>query len=309
MPAGHGHAVAQMVNLELKLNMLLNRSEAQFKAQLFEAALRAADHFDRGEAKSAARALLYAASVTRQTVEQDSNLQKAVDEKLWGSIRTILKHFRLPSTQEQEEQICESCQHHNIEGLVARGDWRKLLCELVRLLEKAIAIALRDGEEEDRRCMQGTPYSQGAASPCAHAMSPSQGSGLFAQASPSVCSGLFVSTPIPERHTTPLRPRGLQELATPSQPTSSMPTPGSGIDSEEEDNSVASSGKGQEEDCDENEEVGDLQGDLHPHTVNTYGGEVFLACAVLLVVFVGCAVSAGLLAVIGFLPALPVMEA
>jgi len=276
---------------------------------LSEAALRAADHFERGEARPATRALLYAASLVRQTVEEDWSLQTAVDQKLLSRIRKVLKHFRVPNTEGQEWQICKSCQDHNIEGLVANGDWRSLLCEVVKLLEKAIMMQndwselVQDGGEDDSLCAQDTPSSQGSpyiqASPCAQA-SPD------APASPSVCSGLFVGTPTPVRRTSRRT----------SWPTKSTPgplcTPGSdgeGSESEEGD-SVASSSESMEEDGDEIEgagEDGDLQGDLKPYTSSSCGGEIFLACAVLLVVFAGCVVSAGLLATV--LPALPAVEA
>lgn len=299
MPAGHGHTVAQMVNLELKVNMLLKRSEAQFKSQLTEAALRAADHFERGEARCAIRALLYAASLVRQTVEEDWNLRPAVDQKLWSRIHTILQRFRMPSTQAEEVQICKSCRDHNIEGLVANGDWRRLLCDIVKLLERA--MVQQDGKTDDNCYSQGTPCSQSSASPQAS---------TFPEASPGACSGLFVSTPTPSSLATPLRPRG-RMLRSPSQRASSIPTPGSaveGMESEEEGNSVASSEQNIEEDGDAHEgtmEVGDLQYDPRLYNVKDCGWEVFLVCAVLLVVFAGCSVSAGLLAAIGFLPALP----
>merc|ERR1711956_84549 len=114
---------------------------------------------------------------------EDWSLQTAVDQKLLSRIRKVLKHFRVPNTEGQEWQICKSCQDRNIEGLVANGDWSKLV---------------QDGGEDDSLCTQDTPSSQGSpyiqASPCAQA-SPD------APASPSVCSGLFVGTPTPVRRT------------------------------------------------------------------------------------------------------------
>merc|ERR1719183_1512473 len=79
--AGGGFEISQLVNLELKLNMLLSRSEGMFKEHLATAALDAAERWDRGDLGGARAALLRGLCRAREVAEDDSVLISLLPEE------------------------------------------------------------------------------------------------------------------------------------------------------------------------------------------------------------------------------------
>jgi len=134
-PAGQGHVVQQMVNLELKLNISLKRSEASMKQQLAAAALDACEHFEGGSSRSAARALLRGLCLVRDLSEDDRLLAALLGSSgsaLLQRARTVLRGFQLPAgkTTQPPRSVTDA-----LVGLVAIGNWEAVTDSMVCLLE------------------------------------------------------------------------------------------------------------------------------------------------------------------------------
>lgn len=128
-PAGAAHTVAQMGNLELKLNILLKRSEATFKHDLAAAALSAAACLEREEARGAAAALVQGLSLVRDIDGQDFNLTSVANAQVQRQVRGLLANCTLPA---KGTKLSRS---HRLIECVAQGDFEDVLKEMVRVLQ------------------------------------------------------------------------------------------------------------------------------------------------------------------------------
>lgn len=134
-PAGHGYTVDQLINLELKLNMLLKRTEADMKQQLSSAALEAAEHLEANAARGAARCLMRGLCLVRELQADDQAMSAMVDASLRRRIHRLLRDFRLPPPDADMAKLCRRCGQPAFSELVAAGDWPALLKEMATVLE------------------------------------------------------------------------------------------------------------------------------------------------------------------------------
>uniref|UniRef100_A0A7S1L134 Uncharacterized protein n=1 Tax=Alexandrium catenella TaxID=2925 RepID=A0A7S1L134_ALECA len=155
-PAGEGHYVGQLANLEFKVNILLKRSEAMFKQELVSASLGAAEHLEGGDARAAARSLLRLLVLSR---EHTGDWYIRVSEKLKGRVQGLLDRFQLPPAAACGTRLPPACRAHKLDELAAKGDFEKLLSHAVTLLEKLMAIKVdcRAAEEGERSFQEKTP--------------------------------------------------------------------------------------------------------------------------------------------------------
>jgi len=150
-PAGGGYTVSQMVNLELKLNMVLKRCDATFRLQLATSALDAADCIERDDARAAALALLKGLCLVRELGVEERSCPGLADARLQKRIRSVLKDSVLPPAS-KAPRLCRACCDNNLVTCVTQADWAGLLGEMVRLLE-----SMADSHAHYNRTPPGSP--------------------------------------------------------------------------------------------------------------------------------------------------------
>jgi len=175
-PAGSGHEVAQLVNLELKVNMFLKRSEAMFKQELAGAAVDAAEKFDRGELKSAQAALIRGLCLLIELPDEDMQLvpqlcsgvgaisaamrtRAAKTMDLAGRRLAASSGSCASSSQRAPEIGTRTIVNHGLWMLVAKRDWQALLVRMADLLEAVSA----DEDDEERSAPAQVSDSEGYA--------------------------------------------------------------------------------------------------------------------------------------------------
>jgi hypothetical protein len=139
--ARQAHSGSQLVNLELKLNMLLVRTEATFKQQFVEAALDAQTFLERDDARAAARALMKGLCAVREVSDQDLPLAARVGPHLLKRCRTLLrdgKHFPQSSSQ---KGLAEACADNSLAALAAQEAWGPLVREMADQFEKLMSTS------------------------------------------------------------------------------------------------------------------------------------------------------------------------
>lgn len=134
---GHGFQEAQLVNLELKLNMMLKRSEALLRQQLTAAALKASDHLDKGDARGAARSVIEGLCLVRNIGDSDHQLSAAIGSRLRHRCWGLLDNCALPDSKVSAQmKACASCSEHGLVLTAARGDLEQMLEEMANVLER-----------------------------------------------------------------------------------------------------------------------------------------------------------------------------
>eukprot|EP00927_Polykrikos_kofoidii_P031978 TRINITY_DN2737_c0_g2_i1.p1 TRINITY_DN2737_c0_g2~~TRINITY_DN2737_c0_g2_i1.p1 ORF type:complete len:997 (-),score=158.26 TRINITY_DN2737_c0_g2_i1:79-3069(-) len=162
-PAGRGHETTQLLNLELKLNTLLHRSEGMFKQQLAASALDAAERFGDGNQRAARTALLRGLCLAREVPPQDTQLVAAVigGSQLGKRARGLVERIGFSSASVARANVTRGrasarrgvnlAAARDLTELVARSDWPALLERMVELVELTNIPA----ETENRRHQSG----------------------------------------------------------------------------------------------------------------------------------------------------------
>jgi len=160
-PAGHGHTVNQLINLELKLNMLVQRSEASFRQQLTASALDAAAGIERSDACVAALALVKGLCLVRDLALDERVRAELADSGLHTHVRLVLASFELPPPADGHQRCC-GCSGHNLASYAARGDWTRLVGEMAGVLQKL--TGLRDGRDatQEKPAVPTSPSQENA---------------------------------------------------------------------------------------------------------------------------------------------------
>jgi len=138
-PAGDGHQVSQLINLELQLNILMKRSEASLKQQLVSSALDAACAAEQDNARGVASALIRGLCVVRDLGFKDP---VQVDHRLKRRIEAVLSNLRLPAASYESSDLAQIWREKNIVSHAARNDFESLLVDMVDILE-ALAVGDR----------------------------------------------------------------------------------------------------------------------------------------------------------------------
>eukprot|EP00931_Biecheleriopsis_adriatica_P006561 TRINITY_DN10794_c0_g3_i1.p1 TRINITY_DN10794_c0_g3~~TRINITY_DN10794_c0_g3_i1.p1 ORF type:complete len:967 (-),score=237.48 TRINITY_DN10794_c0_g3_i1:68-2935(-) len=132
---GEGFSVEQMVNLELKLNTLLKRSEAVLKQKMVSSAIEASCRIQSGDAQAAALALVKCLVLVSEVDSSDHALASLVEEKHRQQARRAIENFRPPPAwKEPSPASVKHCAR--LPQLVVQGDWPKLLPVMVDLLKQ-----------------------------------------------------------------------------------------------------------------------------------------------------------------------------
>lgn len=94
-PPGHAHTVSQLLNLELKVNAALKRSEAALQHELVSCALEAANRLERFELRPGSRALLKGLSLVRDSPD-DRAFKCSIDSQLHQRVVSSVRQYRAP---------------------------------------------------------------------------------------------------------------------------------------------------------------------------------------------------------------------
>lgn len=140
-PAGQKHAASQMVNLELKLNILLKRSEAVFRHEILGAALEAAVHIECGRPRSAVRSLVRGLRLVDSIGENDVQLAGEISSKVRQRARDGLKSVSLPAVDGDKPQGVQRKYLDSLgwERRALLADTETLVSEMIELLGKIVA--------------------------------------------------------------------------------------------------------------------------------------------------------------------------
>mmetsp|Transcript_65203 Transcript_65203/g.201857 ORF Transcript_65203/g.201857 Transcript_65203/m.201857 type:complete len:378 (+) Transcript_65203:357-1490(+) len=157
-----GDTVGQLVNLELKLNMLLQqtseiakeqrlasaRSEAALRQQLVSAALGLATHGACGDSCAGTAELLKGLSVATELCKDGGPLHRTVGKPLQRRANTALLEFDVPAVS---RGFCRELRGRDVMGCALRGDLQQLLEHLVAIAEAAPAAGAEgsEGSEDD----------------------------------------------------------------------------------------------------------------------------------------------------------------
>ncbi|CAE8600673.1 unnamed protein product [Polarella glacialis] len=116
------------MNLELKLNAVLKRSEALVKQKLIAEALEASEQLDRGDARATARALVRGLVLVTGVGEDDFVL---------GHVFEVMAVFELPPKGPQGSKRCNNCRDGpDLATLAVQAEWDALLPRMIEVLEK-----------------------------------------------------------------------------------------------------------------------------------------------------------------------------
>lgn len=153
-----GDTVGQLVNLELKINMLLQRtnemmkeqqqatarSEAALRQQLASAALGLAVHGSCGEGCAGTAELLKALAVATELCKDGAPLHRTVGKALLRRANKALLDFEAQAVARGlRRQLCG----RDLAGCALRGEWPELLEHLVAIAEAAPTAGGDSGEE------------------------------------------------------------------------------------------------------------------------------------------------------------------
>lgn len=148
---GAQHTAPQLLNLELKLNVLLTRSQAQFRKDLIQFAQDASDFLEEGRPRAAARKLVAGLRSVANVDNSDHVLGAWLDRDLRQRITEGLRQLRLPRLEPGDPVEVQQ----TLDELVAQGDLEDLAVEMLRVLQ--VVVEQRSGGEPGglRGCVGG----------------------------------------------------------------------------------------------------------------------------------------------------------
>jgi len=132
-----GDQIGGMVNLELKLNSLLKRSEALMQQGIMATLQEVNAHASHRDSSSARLALLRGLSMLRGTSGEDPQLSAMADMPLRRRILHLLEDCSTEA--EASGGFCEAWASRDILGTALRGDWAVTVRMMVEVLEKCRA--------------------------------------------------------------------------------------------------------------------------------------------------------------------------
>jgi hypothetical protein len=135
-----GDQIGGMVNLELKLNVLLRRSEVLMQQGLMNTLQETEAHVLRNDASSANTALMKALSMLRGTSSEDAQFSMVADRSVSKRISTLMESC--PKLDDCSG-ICDSWRRHDIIGTAMQGEWG--------LAARMMVDVVEDGSREFRR--------------------------------------------------------------------------------------------------------------------------------------------------------------
>jgi len=132
-----GDQLGGMVNLELKLNMLLTRSEILVQQQLLAVLEDARDHIARGDGAAAGLSLWRGLCIFRNASSQDPQLSAMVDARMRARIGSLLEggDARKPLPGEWcSDRICEAWQSCDPLCSALCGNWADAVRQMTDIL-------------------------------------------------------------------------------------------------------------------------------------------------------------------------------
>lgn len=238
---GQGFQESQLVNLELKLNMMLKRSEVLLKQQVATAALEASERLEKGEARGAARALLQGLCIVRNLGDSDQQLSVAIDVRLRRRISNLMDSCELPACKvTSQKRACTACAENTLVVTAARGDLDRLLEEMANILQ-----ILGQAEDGMSPSLSPSPVRSPVTTRRRAVASPGKACGNFYFETPS--AGLQTASP-------PMSPSPLADTSTACETASQsdgiaaiLDFEGQNTDDENEDEEDAELGSEEEE--------------------------------------------------------------
>jgi len=129
-----GSSIGQLTNLELKLNMVLEHSQADMKKTIVMSALEAAVYIDSSDAPAAALALVKGLMVVGQVKESDIHFSHLFEADQRRLADEAVKTFQLPEPSQRCAASKEDAE--TMVRLAVSQDWDRLVPSMVRMLGK-----------------------------------------------------------------------------------------------------------------------------------------------------------------------------
>jgi len=151
-----GDQIGGMVNLELKINVLLRRSEALMHQGIVAALQETTTHVSHQDAVSAKLSLMRGLSMLRNATGEDPQLSAMTADNPLR--RRILRLLEECSTEaEASAGFCEAWARCDILGAALRGDWVETVRLMVEVLEgcRSSSSAKAFGVDLKTRCGGG----------------------------------------------------------------------------------------------------------------------------------------------------------
>ena len=137
--------IGQLSNLELKVNTLLERSEADVKEKILTAALEAALHIDSNDPAAAALALVKGLMVVSQVGTSDTHFAYLFEAHHRSLARSTVKNFQFP--EKDPKRCAASCKKDSgkLLRLSTSQEWDELIPAMVETLGKLGGKEVKDG--------------------------------------------------------------------------------------------------------------------------------------------------------------------
>lgn len=131
-----GDQIGGMVNLELKLNVLLRRSEVLMRQGLMNTLQETDVHVQRNDAASANSTLMKALSMLRGTSSEDAQFSTIADRSVSRRISMLIDSC--PNLDDCKG-ICDAWKKHDIVGTAMQGEWTSAARMMVDVMEDSQA--------------------------------------------------------------------------------------------------------------------------------------------------------------------------
>merc|ERR1712023_565138 len=146
-----GDQIGGMVNLELKLNALLRRSEALMQEGILATLQETSAHVNQQDATSAKLSLMRGLSMLRGASGEDPQLSAMADMPLRRRILQLLEECSTEA--DSSSGFCDAWARQDILGAALRGDWALTIRMMVEVLENCRSCKASDlGVDVRTRC-------------------------------------------------------------------------------------------------------------------------------------------------------------